>query len=59
MSTGPVVDGTATVRLRGPHGEFDVAVRVERVARRGLTCRNPGPNRYLAYRPVGITPVED
>ncbi len=58
VSTGPVTAGAATVRLDGPHGEFDVAVRVERVDAAGLTCHNPGPNRYLAFRPVGITPVE-
>ena len=39
--------------------QFDVAVRVERVACAGADLRNPGPNRYLAYRPVGLTPVED
>jgi hypothetical protein len=29
------------------------------VAADGLTCRNPGPNRYVAYRPIRIDPVED
>jgi hypothetical protein len=57
VSTGPVVDGMARVRLRWPHGELDVTVRVELVAADGLTCHNPGPNRYVAYRPVSIEAV--
>jgi hypothetical protein len=58
ISTGRVVDGTAHVRLRWSRGELDVTVRLELVAADGLTCRNPGPNRYVAYRPVNIEPVE-
>ncbi len=58
LSTAPVHDGAAVVRLRGPHGEFDVSVQVERVAAGGLTCHNPQPNNYLAFRPVAILPVE-
>jgi hypothetical protein len=59
VRTGPVDEGTATVRLRGPHGPLDVTVRVERVGAPGLTCRNPAANHFLAYRPVAITRVED
>jgi hypothetical protein len=51
-------DGSAVVRLNGPHGPLDVTVRVERVAADGLTCHNPAPGEFLAYRPVAITPVE-
>jgi len=58
VSVSPVKDGIATVRIQGPHGLFDVTVRVERVAADGLTCANPSPNAYLAYRPVGVVPVE-
>jgi hypothetical protein len=56
-SATPVVDGSATVRLRGPHGLLDVAVQVERVAAAGLTCHNPRPNQFVVHRPVGIVPV--
>ncbi len=56
-SIGAVADGAATVRLAGPHGQVDVTVRVEPVEADGLTCHNPRPGRYLAYRPVAITPV--
>jgi hypothetical protein len=55
----PIQDGTSTVRLHGPHGALDVTVRVERRDAEGLTCHNPRPNQYLAYRPVAIVPVED
>src|SRR6478672_257696 len=41
VSTGRVVDGMAQVRLRWPHGELDVTVRVDLVAADGLTCHNP------------------
>jgi Sucrase/ferredoxin-like len=57
-STGPIIDGAAVVRLHGPHGALDVTVQVEKVAATGLTCHNPRPNQYLAYRPVSIVPVE-
>ena len=50
--------GLASVRLDGPHGLVDVTVRIEKVAADGLTCANPRPNQYLAYRPVGVVPVE-
>jgi hypothetical protein len=59
VSASPARDGIAHVRLRGPHGPLDVTVQVERIAAPGLTCHNPRPNAYLAYRPVAITPVED
>jgi hypothetical protein len=59
VATGQVVRGNARVRLRWPRGDLDVTVRVELVAADGLTCRNPGPNRYVAYRPIRIDPVED
>jgi hypothetical protein len=57
-SVSPTRDGVAHVRLRGPHGVLDVTVSVEKVAATGLTCHNPRPNQYLAYRPVSITRVE-
>jgi hypothetical protein len=57
-SAGPVLDGLSIVRLMGPHGLLDVAVRVDRIAAVGLTCANPRPNHYLRYRPVSIQPVE-
>lgn len=57
-SASPVRDGTATVRLLGPHGEFDVTVHVERVAADGLTCHNPAPNHYLVFRPLAIVPID-
>lgn len=58
-AASPVKDGVATVRLQGPHGRLDVTVQVERVPALGLTCHNPGPNQFLAYRPVTVEPVED
>jgi hypothetical protein len=58
VSASPVVGGSATVRLRGPHGLLDVEVRAEKVAASGLTCANPRPNHYLAFRPVAITTVQ-
>jgi Sucrase/ferredoxin-like len=57
-SASPIVDGVSTVRLAGPHGELDVTVQVEKVAATGLTCHNPRPNGYLAYRPVTIVAVD-
>jgi hypothetical protein len=59
VSTTPVEDGIARVRLRGPHGLFEVTVQVERVEAPGLTCANPRPNQYLAYRPIALTPLEE
>ncbi len=58
ISTGQVAGGVATVRIRWPRGELDVTVQVELVRAPGLTCRNPADNRYVAYRPVRIEPVE-
>jgi hypothetical protein len=58
VSVGPTKDAVATVRLDSPHGLLDVTVRVERVAAHGLTCANPGPNQYLAYRPTDVVPVQ-
>jgi hypothetical protein len=55
--TGAVRDGIGVVELAGPHGRLEVTVRAERVAATGLTCGNPGPNAYLAYRPVSVTAV--
>ncbi len=54
-----VVDDQAIVRLAGPSGELDVQVQVDRVAADGLTCANPSPGHYFAYRPVRITPASD
>ena len=54
VSTGEPVGDHVDVRLSGPHGELIVSVRVEPVAAEGLTCGNPRPNRFLAYRPVSI-----
>lgn len=56
-SSSPIAGGVATVRLAGPGGLFDVAVRVERVAAAGLTCANPRPNFYLSYRPLAVVPA--
>ncbi len=58
QAVSPAQAGLSTVRIAGPHGPFDVTVRIERVAADGLTCANPRPNQYLAYRPVGVVPVE-
>lgn len=58
-SSAPVVDGAAVVRLRGPHGRLAVTVQVEQLAAAGLTCHNPKPNQFLAYRPVAIAAVEE
>jgi hypothetical protein len=53
-----IVDDQATVRLAGPSGELDVLVQVSTVAADGLTCANPDPGHYFAYRPVQITPAD-
>jgi hypothetical protein len=55
----PLVDGRATIRLRGPHGLLDVVVRAEPGTAAGLSCAKPWSADYLAYRPVSITAVED
>jgi Sucrase/ferredoxin-like len=54
LSTSPVQNGLARVRLKGPHGRLEVTVRVQRVLADGLTCANPRPNAYFAYHPVRI-----
>ena len=58
LAASAVVDGQASVRLAGPHGQLQVTVRVERVPAEGLTCANPRPGFFLAYQPVRIDPVE-
>ena len=58
LASSPVSDGEATVDLAGPKGRLRVTVRVEPVAADGLTCANPRPNRYLAYHPVRIDPLD-
>ena len=57
LAASAVVDGQASVRLAGPHGQLQVTVRVERVPAEGLTCANPRPGYFLAYQPVRIDPV--
>jgi hypothetical protein len=59
VSATRVVDDHATVQLAGPHGRLEVFVQVRKVAADGLTCANPNPGYYFAYRPVRITPIED
>ena len=54
----PIVAGQSVVRVRGPHGRLEITVQVEKVPAAGLTCHNPRPNQYLAYRPVTIVPLE-
>ena len=49
--------GLSVVRIEGPHGLLDVSVRVEPVAADGLTCARPGPNAYLAYRPIALASI--
>lgn len=56
-SVRDATEGESVVRLRGPHGLIDVAVRIERIRADGLTCARPGPNAFLAYRPVAATEV--
>lgn len=58
-SVTPTVDGRAVAYLHGPHGRFAVTVLVESTPADGLTCGNPGPSRFLAYRPVTITELDD
>ena len=43
QAVSPVRDGVATVRLRGPHGLLDVAVRVERRRRRRADVHTTRP----------------
>ena len=55
VDAGTVVDGSATVRLDGPHGPLEVTVQVDRGSANGLTCANPRPNQFLRYQPVAIS----
>jgi hypothetical protein len=57
LATSAAADNHVDVRLAGPHGEVVVVVSLERVAADGLTCANPRPNHFVAYRPVSIRPV--
>ena len=57
MRAERVVDGQASVRLGGPHGELDVLVRVRRVTADGLTCADQRLGYYFAYQPVRIDAV--
>ncbi len=50
-STTPITDGYAMVHVDGPRGELVVRVRVEQVSAAGLTCHNPLPRTFVAYRP--------
>ena len=54
LGTGETVDNRVDVHLAGPHGEVVVTVSVEPTAADGLTCANPAPNQYLAYRPLSL-----
>jgi hypothetical protein len=57
LTATPVVDGQASVRLDGPHGELEVLVQVRRVEADGLTCTRPGTGHFFSYRPVRIVAV--
>ncbi len=57
LTATPVIDGQASVRLAGPHGELEVLVQVRRVDADGLTCARPGRGHFFSYRPVRITAV--
>jgi hypothetical protein len=57
LTATPVVDGQASVRLDGPHGELEVLVQVRRVEADGLTCARPGTGHFFSYRPVRIVAV--
>lgn len=58
VSTSPVVAGHAEVRLAGPHGLIAITVLMERRPAVGLTCANPSPGAYWAFRPVSALPIE-
>lgn len=58
VSVRGVREGESVVRIRGPHGLIDVTVRIERMHGDRLTCAQPGPGAYLAFRPLGATAVE-
>ena len=54
LGTTPVVDGAATVRLLGPHGEVEVSVRVNTMRAERLSCSKIGAGSYVAYQAVAI-----
>lgn len=58
VNSSKTVGGVITVRLRGPHGELLVPVRVDRIRADRLTCRETASGYYQAYRPLGILPTE-
>lgn len=58
LSTSAVEGGQARVLLAGPEGPLAVTVRVERVAADGLTCADPRPGSYLAYRAVDLSAAQ-
>lgn len=51
-------EGEAAVRVRGPHGDVDVTVRIEKMRGERLTCAQPGVGSYWAFRPVAAVAVE-
>jgi hypothetical protein len=58
LSARALSECESLVRIRGPHGLVDVTVRVERIRADGLTCAQPGPGAYFAFRPVAAVAVE-
>ncbi len=58
ISVRAVNERESAVRIRGPHGLIDVTVRVERIRADGLTCSQPGPGAYFAFRPIAAVAVE-
>ncbi|MEP6599255.1 MAG: sucrase ferredoxin [Actinomycetota bacterium] len=58
VSTSPVVDGHAEVRVAGPHGLIAITVLIERTPAVGLTCANPAPGAFWAFRPVTALAVD-
>lgn len=58
LSVRAVNERESAVRIRGPHGLIDVTVRVERMRADGLTCSQPGPGAYFAFRPIAAIAVE-
>jgi hypothetical protein len=58
VSVGAAVADHAVVRIATPNVVVDVTVFVETIAADGLTCANPGANRYVRYRPVSVVVVE-
>jgi hypothetical protein len=58
LQTSTAVDGVALVRIAGPRSVVDVTVVIEKVAAAGLVCARPGPDSFLAYRPVRIVDAD-